>query len=235
VTGNTTAATPRWNNGAGDAYALSPNLVRNYNFSPQTPPQLRIALPSAFNTLSDILQLPLQTVTVESEIRVLAQENGSLVRTWNTARVFFQDTWRLNSRLNLNYGLAGASTRTSTNDLTKPALLAPILGADGLGKPTRRQWKNFSPVLGLAWCRGGTERPCFAQAPACSTISCSAPSSTPSAHCSAHRVRPTEYLRNHDLQCRGVPPGTALRFPASTPTLFTGEDLLSCLPAIQPS
>jgi hypothetical protein len=35
-------------------------------------------------------------------------------------------------------------------DLSKPAFLAPIFGAGGLG-PTRKEWKNFSPVLGIAW------------------------------------------------------------------------------------
>ena len=40
--------------------------------------------------------------------------------------------------------------RNLNYDLSKPDLLAPILGAGGLG-PTRKQWKNFSPVLGLAW------------------------------------------------------------------------------------
>src|SRR5258708_23425472 len=36
------------------------------------------------------------------------------------------------------------------SDLRKPPLLAPLLGVGGLG-PTSRQWRNFSPVLGLAW------------------------------------------------------------------------------------
>jgi hypothetical protein len=35
-------------------------------------------------------------------------------------------------------------------DLHKPALLAPILGPNGLS-PTRKNWADFSPVLGLAW------------------------------------------------------------------------------------
>src|SRR5262249_17681284 len=40
--------------------------------------------------------------------------------------------------------------RFKNYDLSKPRFLAPILGADGLG-PTRKQWKNFSPAVGLAW------------------------------------------------------------------------------------
>ena len=119
-------------------------------FSPQHARQADIPLPSAFRTLDDILQLPLQSVTVGIGDPRVPQENGSLVRTWNTVRLFFQDTWRLDPRLTVNYGLGWNIDRYQNYDLAKPALLAPILGADGLG-PTRKQWTNFSPVLGLAW------------------------------------------------------------------------------------
>ena len=113
--------------------------------------------PSAFRTLDDILQLPLQSVTVGIGDPRVPQANGSLVRSWHTLRLFFQDTWRLHPRLTVNYGLGWSIDRNLNYDLTKPALLAPILGADGLG-PTRKQWKNFSPVVGLAWAPGVTAR-----------------------------------------------------------------------------
>ena len=45
----------------------------------------------------------------------------------------------------------------SAGDLRKPEYLAPVLGHDGLG-PTRRQWKNFSPSLGLAWTPSGDKK-----------------------------------------------------------------------------
>jgi hypothetical protein len=222
-----------WNNEPATLTLFSPNLVRNYNFSPQTPPQLRIALPSAFNTLSDILKLPLQTVTVGIGDPRVAQENGSLVRTWNTARLFFQDTWRLNSRLNLNYGLGWSIDRNLNYDLTKPALLAPILGADGLG-PTRRQWKNFSPVLGLAWSPWRDGKTVFRAGAGVFYDFLFSPILDIER---ALLGPPGSGRQNISVtsisNCRGVPAGTALRFPASTPTLFTGEDLLSCLPAIQ--
>jgi hypothetical protein len=50
----------------------------------------------------------------------------------------------------LHYGLAWNVDRNENYDLSKPALLAPILGANGLG-PTRKQWKDFSPAFGLVW------------------------------------------------------------------------------------
>jgi hypothetical protein len=53
-------------------------------------------------------------------------------------------------RLTVNYGLGWSVDGNLNYDLSKPALLAPILGADGLG-PTQRQWKNFAPALGPAW------------------------------------------------------------------------------------
>ena len=225
-----------WNNEPATLTLFSPDQVRGYNALPQTPPQLRIPLPPAFITLSDILQLPLQTVMVGIGDPRIAQENGSSVRTWNTVRLFFQDTWRINSRLTVNYGLGWTIDRYLNYDLAKPDLLAPILGADGLG-PTRKQWKSFSPVLGLAWTpwrdgktvvRAGagifydflfnpnldSERALLG-----------------SLGSGRQNISGTS-IRNCLPGIPGVSVGTALNFP-NTPTLFTGASLLSCLPAIR--
>ncbi|HEU0006063.1 MAG TPA: hypothetical protein VFS12_08745, partial [Terriglobia bacterium] len=131
-----------WGNEPVTIALFSPDQVRASNAT--------ISLPAAFRTLDDILQLPLQSITVAVGDPRVPQENGGLVRRWNTFRLYFQDTWRLRQRLTLNYGLGWSIDRNRNYDLRKPALLAPILGADGLG-PTRKQWKNFSPLLGLAW------------------------------------------------------------------------------------
>lgn len=210
--------------------------MRAYNGRPQTPANLRIPLPTAFDTLSDVLQLPLQSMIVGIGDPRVPQANGSTVRTWNTAHLFFEDTWRLKQRLTLNYGLGWSLDGYKNYDLSKPALLAPILGANGLG-PTRRQWKNFSPSLGLAWApsqngktvirtgagifydfffqqniddeRALLGRPGLGR----QTIKGSA-------------------IANTLAGIPGVPVGTRLDFTGS-PTLFTGADLLTILPAIR--
>jgi hypothetical protein len=205
-------------------------------FSPQQARQANIPLPSAFRTLDEILQLPLQSVTVGIGDPRVPQASGSLVRTWNTARLFFQDTWRLHPRLILNYGLGWNIDRNLNYDLTKPALLAPILGADGLG-PTRKEWKNFSPVLGLAWAPG-RNRKMVVRSGAGIFYDFLFP---PFLDSERALLGPTGLGRqgitgDRLLNCLpgipGVPVGAALNFP-NTPTQFTGANLLACLPAIR--
>jgi hypothetical protein len=225
-----------WEYNRGGLVTVSNDPATLTLFSPQQARQAGIALPSAFRTLDDILRLPLQTVTVGIGDPHVPQENGSLVRSWNTLRFFFQDTWRLNSRLTVNYGLGWNIDRNLNYDLTKPALLAPILGADGLG-PTRKQWKNFSPVLGFAWApghdgktviRGGTGLfydflfPPFLD--------------TERALLGPPGLGRQNISGNRLLNCLpgipGVAVGAPLNFP-NTPTQFTGANLLACLPAIR--
>jgi hypothetical protein len=220
------------NNEPATITLFSPDQVRRYNALPHTPPQLRIPLPAAFRTLTDILQLPLQTVTVGIGDTRVPQENGSSVRTWNTARLFFQDTWRLNSRLNLNYGLGWSIDRNLNYDLPKPALLAPILGADGLG-PTRKEWNNFSPVLGLAWSPGRDGKTVFRTGAGIFYDF----SFSPILDIERALLGPPGSGRQNISgtsisSCPGVPLGTSLNFPI-TPTLFTGANLMDCLPMIR--
>src|SRR5262245_61848067 len=82
-----------WEYNRGGILMVSNELATLTLFSPQQARQANIPLPSAFRTLDEILQLPLQSVTVGIGDPRVPQENGSLVRTWNTLRLFFQDTW----------------------------------------------------------------------------------------------------------------------------------------------
>jgi hypothetical protein len=229
------------NRGGGGSFSnepsmvlFSPDQVRAYDASPQTPPDLRVPLPAVFNTVTDLLQLPLLSFAVGIGDPRVPQENGGTTRTWNTARLYFQDTWRINQGLTINYGLAWNIDRDQNYDLAKPALLAPILGANGLG-PTRKQWKNFSPSLGMAWVpsRGG-KTVVRAGAGLFSDFMVS-----PNLDEERALLGPAGLGRQTILgssvpnplpDIPGVPLGTPLNFTGS-PTLFTGADLMSIVDA----
>jgi hypothetical protein len=227
-----------WANQPATITLFSPDDVRRYDQAPQTPPDLRIPLPATFRTLNDILQLPLQSVTVGFGDPRTRQENGSLVRTWSTARLYLQDTWRWHENLTLNYGLAWMVDGYKNYDLTKPEFLAPILGKGGLG-PTRKQWKNFSPSLGLAWAPtsdrktvihagAGIYYDFFFQNQIDAERAVLGPAG------SGRQTIPGSAILNPLPGVPGVPTGAPLNFTGS-PTMFTGADLISILPAVRAS
>ena len=73
-----------WSNEPVTITLFSPDRVRAYNAQPGLPPEQRIPLPTAFRTMDDILQLPLQSITVGIGDAGVPQENGGDVRSWNT-------------------------------------------------------------------------------------------------------------------------------------------------------
>ncbi len=205
-------------------------------YSPQQARPNSIPVPAAFRTLDDILQLPLQTVTVAVGEPRVPQEDGGLVRKWNTARLYFHDVWRLHSRLTFNYGLGWSIDRNLNYDLSKPALLEPILGSDGLG-PTRKQWKNLSPVLGFAW--GPTrDNKTVVRAGAGIFYDFFFPPNLDGERAAlgppglGRQTFEGSSILNTLPGIPGVPIGRALNFP-NTPTAFTGAHLLSILPAVR--
>jgi hypothetical protein len=130
----------------------SPQIVRAYNSDPRIPPQARIPLPTTFQTLSDILQLPLGGVSIGfGDPRQPPSFRYADARTDHILRFYVQDKWRVHSRLTVNYGIAyHVETNFANHDLGKPTYLAPLLGSAGLA-PTARDRNNFAPSLGLAW------------------------------------------------------------------------------------
>jgi hypothetical protein len=228
-------STATWQNEPATINLFSPDDVRTYN--DQAPPSLQIPLPVAFRTRNDILELPLQSVTVGIGDPHIPQENGGTSRTWNTLRFWGQDVWRLNSLLTLNYGLGWTMDGGLNYDLQKPALLAPILGPNNLS-PTRKNWTNFSPVLGLAWAHS-PNTVIRAGAGLFYDFLNFGLLDGERALLGPPGLGRTNYSGISDIGhtkssfgslCPAIP---ALNFPEGVPTLFTGSDLLDLLPSIR--
>ena len=207
-------------------------------WSPARARQSNLPVPAAFQTVADILQLPLQNVAVSVGDPGVPQEGGGNVRHWPSARLYVQDTWRVRPGLTANYGLGWSVDRDLNYDLTKPALFAPLLGAGGIGPP-RKSWTNFSPVLGLAWAPAR-----FAK----TVIRAGAglyyePLTSPGLDAERATLGPPGLgvqtfsgtsIPNILPGVPGVPVGVSLDF-RNNPTLFTGADLLTILPVIRSS
>jgi hypothetical protein len=121
-------------------------------------------------------------------------------------------------------------------EFRKPALLAPLLGAGGLG-PTRKRWNDFSPVLGLAWAPSPDSKTVVRAGAGFfitfSHQSCLTPNAPSSASLGLGRSTfAGSSILNMLPGIPSVPVGTALDF-TTAPTAFRGADLLAMLPAIR--
>ena len=91
-----------------------------------------------------------------SEIANQGRDLGGI----NNTRVAFYaaDSWRVNSHLNLNFGVRWqVDTGQVNDDLPLPQELSTILGPDGV-KPTRLDKDNFGPQAGFAWQPGDSSK-----------------------------------------------------------------------------
>ena len=132
----------------------SPELVRAYNqkIASEGYGADQISIPSSFNSISDLLKLPVDafTIGVGNPTQPPLYQRGNANHD-NQFHFYGEDTWKIRPRFSLNYGLAWSYETNALNfDLTKPPYLQPIFGANGLG-PEKHSPHDFSPMLGFAW------------------------------------------------------------------------------------
>ena len=132
----------------------SPELVQAYNakISAEGYGSEQIPLPSNYNTVANLLKLPVDafTIGVGNPTQPPLYQRGNADHD-NLFHFYGEDTWKIRPRFSLNYGLAWSYESNALNhDLSKPAYLEPIFGANGLGTEQHSP-RNFSPMLGFAW------------------------------------------------------------------------------------
>jgi hypothetical protein len=194
----------------------------------QLAPEFQI--PGQLTTPADILNLPLKDFAITVGSGTVLWQDFKPERVVDLYRLYLSDTWRANGRLTVNAGLGWSyEPNAISQDLTKPALLAPILGADRL-EPPKPSLDNFSATGGFVWTvtddgrtaiRGGAGRYFD---PAGSTNS-------------LNRIRERDLLSplgtgtltetGSNLLYHGAP----LQF--LQPTSVTGTQLLSIIPAVR--
>ena len=215
----------------------SPELVRAFNADPGVPPQARIPLPGSFQTIDDILQLPLVGFSVGFGDPTLPPQFADDARHDHLWRAYWQDSWRIRSRLTLSYGLSYVYHADLANhELSKPAFLEPLLGADGLA-PTRRDRNNFGPMLGFAWSVSRDNRTVVR---AGSGVYYDLPLdslrlrelSTIGPRGAGRFIVDGSIIPNPIPGIPGVPPSTPLNFP-NGPTNFRGAQVVQILPNVK--
>jgi hypothetical protein len=125
---------------------FSPQEVR------QLAPPLTALLPATFNSVSDVLSLPLKTFAFGiGDVNQPPAFQRNQADHDRLLHLYWQDTWKLTPRLTANYGLGWSFESNALNhDLTKPQFLAPIFGANGLGHE-QHTYLRFTPAAGFAW------------------------------------------------------------------------------------
>jgi hypothetical protein len=214
----------------------SPEAVRQYNA--QAPASLQVPLPAAFRNAEDILQLPLRNFSVDVGSRIGAALPKA--RTWDLWHLYWQDAWHVQPRLTIDYGLAWSYERGNlTTDLTRPAYLAPIFGANGL-RPAGNDPNNFSPSVGFAWTATGDHKTVVRGGAGIyydpdvfgGTLENERADLAPAGN--GRSTFQGSGILNPIAGIPGVAVGTALDF-RSVPTLLTGANLLQALPGIRDS
>lgn len=214
----------------------SPTTVATYNS--QVAPQERLTIPSSFQNLNDILQLPLAYFSMgvgnptQPPFYDYDKANHS-----HRFHFFAQDTWHVTPHLTFNYGLAYTYESNLLNhDLSKPEILAPIFGQNGLG-PEKHDPKELSPALGFAWSPGNNNKTVIRGGAGIYyqtflVVNRLTERTYLDPLGNGRPVIPSSDIPNPVPGVPGVPLGVALYFP-NNPTAFTAGDLLPALPELQ--
>jgi hypothetical protein len=149
--------------GQGSWGLLSTGLMSLYS-----PEQVRLQNPALYALLpatlrgttagtpsfADILKLPVSSavaIGVGDGGQPPAYNRDTAARI-DSYRLYFQDAWQIRPNFTLNWGLAWSfEDNIVSHDLDKPAYLKPVLGDL---RPTRQDYNNFQPAIGLAWSLG---------------------------------------------------------------------------------
>ena len=149
---HTVRALVDWEHASTLATIEPPQSASIVLWSPQRARELNpvLPMPTTFQTVADVLQLPVQSYNVAVTAPVL--ERGFRPhRIFDQLRVGAADIWRLAPRLTVNGSVSWTYEPNALNhDLTKPILLTALLGANGLGAP-RVEHDRVSIAAGFSW------------------------------------------------------------------------------------
>jgi hypothetical protein len=174
-------------------------------------------------TLAEILRLPLRSFTTGIGSPLLpGPYNADSASGTDRLRFFFQDAWLVRPNLTVSFGVAySVETNLFAHDLDYPSYLAPLVGDDLA--PPKRDSNNLDPAAGFAWSPGRAGR------------------TVVRGGAGVYRDETTLIWKARDRAFIGpsgngrvVVDGSVTPFNfTSTPTAFTGQDLMPLLPGVR--
>lgn len=140
--------------GTFNLYSPDTLLTQNTALYNALPASLRTTT-AGLPTFADILRLPVQgniSLSV-GDARQPPSYRGKQAARNDAYRLYIQDTWQVKPKLNFSYGIAWSfDSNIISHDLDKPEYLRPVLGGpNAILTPTRYDYNNFQPSLGLNW------------------------------------------------------------------------------------
>ncbi len=141
--------------------AVSPEYVASVVTNPATRAAIFPTLPTTITSNADLLNLPLFALQASSNGGIgigSANNPGAYQQSGyrnNRPQIFVQDSWKVNSKLTVNYGVQYQyESGVFNSDVPKPAFLAPLYGSDL--SATKVNHLEFSPSVGFAWSIGSS-------------------------------------------------------------------------------